>query len=181
MANDLTSTPHLFVLDSTGIVSESMLVVSKIIYVPDAVDDDLLFKQWNETSTVAAGSLSNKTGTITATKTLTSTGNLPSTIADGHIFELTVSSGEADNLGKKLVETAGNNNAITITEDDWTDEASKVYCWKTYATTTAVVLKAGPSDVSPIHLDFGPSGRVFPNLALETIDGGTAYVYMRIT
>lgn len=183
MANNLTSTPHLWVLDEPGILTEEMVVVSKIIYVPSAVDDDVLFKQWNESSTVALGTRSNTNATISGagTITATTTTHLPSAIAIGYIFEIYVSGGTADNYGKKLVETAGDDDDVVIYEDDWDTEGPYNYCWRTFATTTALVLKAGPSDVSPIHVDFGPSGRIFPNLTLDTIDGGTVYVYLRIT
>lgn len=40
----------------------------------------------------------------------------------------------------------------------------------------AIVLKAGPSDVSPIHVSFRPQGVRIRKLKCTTIDGGTAYV-----
>lgn len=182
MGNNLTSTPHLWVLDEAGILSETPVVISKIIYVPTTVGDDLLFKEWDDNTTVAAGSLSGKVGNISSTSTFTSNGNLPSSIADGHIFEITSSSGTSDNYGKKLVETAGDDNAVVIHEDDWTNETSSfTYSWRTFATVSSIVLKAGASDASPIHVDFGDKGRRFPNLTLETIDHGTVYVYLRIS
>lgn len=179
MSNDLTGTPHLWILDEPGILSERPIIISKIIYIPDAADDDVLFKEWDESTTVAAGSLSGKVGNISSTSTFTSTGNIPSTIADGHIFEITSSTGTSDNYGKKLVETAGDNNDVVIHEDDWTNEAtSETYSWRTFATVSSIVLKAGASDASPIHLPFEGNGRIFPNLTLETIDAGTVYVYL---
>jgi len=48
------------------------------------------------------------------------------------------------------------------------------------ADNTAIVLKAGASDASPIHVDFGEKGRKLPSLKVKTIDGGTAYIYFRI-
>lgn len=48
------------------------------------------------------------------------------------------------------------------------------------ADNTAIVLKAGPSDASPVQLDFGNKGRKLPSLKVNTIDGGTAYIYLRI-
>lgn len=42
----------------------------------------------------------------------------------------------------------------------------------------AIVLKAGASDASPIHIDFGPQGRRFAGLTVDTIDGGTLYLYL---
>lgn len=182
MSNDLTGTPHLWILDEPGILSETPVVISKIIYIPTTADDDLLFKEWDKNTTVAAGSLSGKAGSMGATDTFTSTTNLPNTIADGHIFEITSSNGTSDNYGKKLVKTAGDNNDVVIWEDDWTTESNGlVYSWRTFATVNSIVLKAGASDASPIHLPFGDKGRWFPNLTLETIDNGYAYVYLLIS
>ncbi len=114
--------------------------------------------------------------------TFTSAGNLPSSIADGYIFEITSSTGTSDNYGKKLVETVGSGDAVVIHEDSWTNETSSfIYAWQTFATVPSIVLKAGASDASPTHLSFGDKGRWFPNLALETISAGTVYVYLLIS
>ena len=44
----------------------------------------------------------------------------------------------------------------------------------------AIVLKAGASDASPIHLDLSTEGgRRVNGLKCTTIDGGTAYVYFK--
>ena len=99
-------------------------------------------------------------------------------MADGHIFHIKGSNGAAANIGRRVVEAAGDNNAMTIIEDNWTNEASKVYQWTTYDTSTSVVLKAGAADASAITVYFGDKGRRFPNLMCETIDGGTLYFYM---
>ena len=42
-----------------------------------------------------------------------------------------------------------------------------------------IVLKAGAADASPIELDFGEKGKRIQGLTCSTIDGGTAYVYLR--
>ena len=43
----------------------------------------------------------------------------------------------------------------------------------------AIVLKAGASDISGVHLSFGDvAGRKMPSLKVGTIDGGTAYIYL---
>ena len=179
MGNDLTSTPYLWKVDTVGILSETPVWIQQIIYIPALKDDDVLLKQWDENTTLAAGTLYQKTGTITNTNTMTSVGNLPSDIADGYVFEITESNGESGNIGKRLVETAGSTNTVVIQEDNWTNEASVVYNWRTFATVSAIVLKAGATDASPIRIPFEPKGREFPNLLLETIDGGTLYFYLR--
>jgi len=43
----------------------------------------------------------------------------------------------------------------------------------------AIVLRAGASDATPIQLDFGDKGWRLDSLKCGTIDGGTAYVYVR--
>lgn len=43
---------------------------------------------------------------------------------------------------------------------------------------TAIALKAGPADASPVHISF-PAGRRIPSVKVGTIDGGTAYLYYR--
>ncbi|MCK4829687.1 hypothetical protein KA005_78915 [bacterium] len=92
--NAYKSTTNLWVVDSTGTLNEGGVTIVKIIYIPSAVNDDLILDD------------------------------------------------NADN--------------------------------------TAIVLKAGASDVSPIHVDFGEKGRALPSLKVNTIDGGTAYIYFRI-
>lgn len=43
----------------------------------------------------------------------------------------------------------------------------------------AIVLKAGATDASPICFNFHPYGREYLNLKCHTIDGGTAYIYLK--
>ena len=44
--------------------------------------------------------------------------------------------------------------------------------------TDMIVLKAGASDASPINIDW-PEGKHVPGMYMSTIDGGTAYVYLK--
>ena len=44
--------------------------------------------------------------------------------------------------------------------------------------TDMIVLKAGASDASPIQLHW-PEGKHVPGMYMNTIDGGTAYVYLK--
>ena len=180
MANDSTSTPLLWVLDTVGFLYTGVVYLSKIVFIPNAASDDVLLNTWDENTAnlVADGDRSLITGTITSTDTLTVAGtNLPAAIADGYIFNVTASTGTALNLGRRVVKTAGTNTAVVIHNDEWTDEAAKIYTWETYKTTTAIALKAGASDASPIQIDFGPKARRIENLCLETLTGGTLYVY----
>ena len=43
----------------------------------------------------------------------------------------------------------------------------------------AIVLKAGNTDSTPIQLDFGDRGWQLSSLKCGTIDGGTAYIFVR--
>ena len=178
MANDFTSAPLLWVLDTAGACRPGVHYIKKILFIPDALGDDVLFNTWDENTNITAGSLTGKTGAISSNSILTSTGNLPSDIKDGDIFKITVSSGAAENLDSHVVETAGDDDAVTVhhEDDSWTNEDPVVYSWETYYAYPAIVMKAGASDASPVQLQFSPVLRI-ENLSLETLDGGTLYVY----
>ena len=72
MANDSTSTKHLWVLDSVGFLWAGTVYVQKIVYIPSAADDDVLFNTWDETiAPVTDGFRSEPvTGTITSNSVL---------------------------------------------------------------------------------------------------------------
>jgi len=42
----------------------------------------------------------------------------------------------------------------------------------------AIVLKAGASDASPVHISYEPRGLWLNGIQCSTIDGGKAYVYI---
>ena len=42
------------------------------------------------------------------------------------------------------------------------------------------ILKAGAADVDWVSIDYGPEGQEVNGLVVGTIDGGTAYVYIKI-
>ena len=46
------------------------------------------------------------------------------------------------------------------------------------AVEDAIILKAGASDISPVHKSFRPQGRRITNPDCTVIDGGTLYVYL---
>ena len=179
MSNDLTS-GRVWVVDTVGIVTERAIYLRRIVMIPNAANDAANFVYWKGTDdTVSAGTLFNKTGTITSNSTLTSTGNLPSDVAAGYIFEITKSSGAAANVDKHLIATAGDTNAVIVTLADWTNEASKVYDWRTIKTYQAPYIKAGASDASPVTLDFGPECMRFPNLVLQSLStSAKLYLYL---
>jgi len=47
------------------------------------------------------------------------------------------------------------------------------------ASASAIVLKAGATDASPVTITFPNGGKWINGLKCSTIDGGTAYVYLR--
>jgi hypothetical protein len=163
--------------DTVGIITENPIWITNALYIPAAISNAAVFRWYDVASPVAAGTAIHKTGTITLTNTLTSTGNLPSTIEDGFVFEITKSSGTSDNLGAKLVKTAGDANAVIIHEDDWTNEANKEYDWITYPSYTAIPLLTNDVTFRQMNIHFGDRGKRFPNLILESISGGTVYLY----
>ena len=42
----------------------------------------------------------------------------------------------------------------------------------------AIALKGNMSNLHPIQIDFGVKGRRFKGLKIQTIDGGTAWIYL---
>jgi len=180
MANS-TSGDGLWSLDTVGLISETPILVRKIIYIPSAAADDVLIKTYT-TSEVSTGGYSNISGITsnpdgTSCRLVVASAYLPAAVADSYVWEMTATSGDQDNKGKYLVKTAGNNTQADFWGQFDTAE-TKLCSWKTYTSRSALVLKAGASDASPIHVDFGPQGKAFENFILETIDGGTVHVYL---
>jgi hypothetical protein len=179
MANS-TSGDSLWTLDTVGLISQTPITVRKIIYIPSAAADDVLINTYTN-SEVALGAGSNVSTTFsnpdgTSCRMAVGGTALPSAVADGYVLDLLATEGTST-LGKYLVKTAGNNTQA----DFWGQfvaESSKVSSWRTLTSRTALVLKAGASDASPVHVDFGPHGKAFENFILETIDGGTLYVHL---
>lgn len=182
MANDVSSNPWLWTLDSIGILSLGNVYVKKLVLIPNAANDEVIFKTWNENAAdrVALGTSSGVTGTITGNTTLTVGGTaLPSAIADGYIFHILASNGDAANIGREVVTTAGNNTVVVCASAGWTNEAAKVYDWTTYTTNICMKLKAGASDASPTQLDFTDNPLKMKNLSLDSIStSAVAQLYL---
>lgn len=58
------------------------------------------------------------------------------------------------------------------------DNSDDDLVFQTGGSVNAIVLKAGATDESPIHIDFGEKGKRVAGIKCSTIDGGTAYVYL---
>ena len=168
MANSTTT--RVWTIDTAGaILTNNKIWVRKAVLHPNAGADSVLFNYYDVTAPITAGTKADKTGTITSTNTLTSTANLTNAVTDGSVFELLRTTGVATNLGRKLVETAGDNDVIVIHDDDWTNEASKVYSWITYTQRQALKIVSPGTEVVDQEIDFGPGGWEFPNLIIETL------------
>lgn len=89
-----------------------------------------------------------------------------------------------------LVWEVTDTTALTAVADDFANPTVKriIYVpsaagddvvFQTGSSENAIVLKAGAADASPITVDFSPEGLRIPGLTCSTIDGGTAYVYLK--
>lgn len=185
MANSTTG--KIWVCDTVGIVKSTPVWIKKIVLYPNAAADLAVLNYWNPEATIAAGTgtimgLSGTvTGTITSTTTLTMSAGtyLPSTIADGTVFELTEGTGTSDNLRRPvLVTTAGNNTVVVSSDAVWTNESTKSYSWKTYQNYLFAKLLTAATEKQMIQMDFCHPFRI-PNLILETISSSAVvYVYI---
>ena len=89
-----------------------------------------------------------------------------------------------DTTGLWVVDTTGNldTDPVNIIEVVYIPSAANDdLILSDTSDNPAIVLKAGATDASPVHMSFHHPGRRLPNLKVNTIDGGTAYIYMRIT
>ena len=172
MSNDVTSNPWLWTLDAIGIISLSSVYVKKLVLIPNAANDAVIFRTWNENAAdvVAAGTKSNISGAISSNTTLTvASPLLPSGIEDGMIFHILRSDGLSANIGREVVTTAGSNTAVVCASAAWTNEDPVTYSWTTYTTNICMKLKAGASDASPTQLDFTDNPLKMRNLSLDSI------------
>lgn len=58
------------------------------------------------------------------------------------------------------------------------DTSSDDLVFQNSASVNAIVLKAGATDTSPVHIDFGERGKRVHGLKCTTNDGGSVYVYL---
>ncbi len=178
---------RMWIVDTVGMITRRSVVIQTAVFFPNAAADTATLYYWDDSDTIATGvgAAPEIDGDITGNDTLTldSGTKLPSTITDGSIFEITRSTGSADNVGKPMVvQTAGNNTAVVIHKipaaDQWTNEINKRYEWKTYQNRLAFhFISSAQKD--QVVINFGPDGMRFPNLTLETItSAGNTKVYL---
>lgn len=178
-----STTGKIWKLTAAGLIKSHLagpVIIKHIIFEPNANADTFLLKYYDIETEIAAGVdeifSESETGEISSTDTLTISGGtfLPSTIVDGSVFEIVRSSGLTANVSvPALVKTAGNDTAVTVHDDPWTDEASVAgYSWKTY--TSYDFLQGTVATITTLHypLDGNGQGYKLPNLLLETITSG---------
>ena len=56
--------------------------------------------------------------------------------------------------------------------------AGDALTFQTGDSKNAILLRAGATDTSPIHVDFGERGKRIPGIKVSTVGGGVAYVYL---
>jgi hypothetical protein len=192
MANQLYG--KIWYVDTVGMLSRTPVWIQAVTFVPHAAADVALFHYWlpnlkEATSYSIFGT--DHTGDITGNDTLTlsSGAHLPSTIADGDFFGITFSNGSTDNYYQKhdksefvcLVKTAGNNTAVTVWDDPWTNETGKLYTWNVYTGLKAISLAASTvtNDFPTQHIEWHEPNLRLPNLACEAMTStGYCLIYL---
>jgi hypothetical protein len=178
MANAQTLNPWR--IDTCGVLSAGHVVVKKATIIPNAAGDAAVLVTW-DTSATKKATQTNKTVTVTSSKTITSTASdfEAAEVTAGDIIKITNSS-SGNNLGTFIVDARGGDDNITIeTGNTLTDEATKVYSWTTQTPQTAIHLLSPGTEKIAWELDFGPAGLHLPNLALQSISS-SAVVYLYV-
>ncbi len=174
----------VYLLDTVGIVTNSSIWIQKIVYHPGAHSQVAVLNFYNTASPRSTGTKSQTPAVITLGTTITAgTDLLPNTILDGDVFEITASDGAAANVGvKALVTTAGSGTVVVCAGAGWTNEGAPTvvtYNWTTYPQCALAKLTSQAANALQCEVDFGPRGKRFPNMILETLPGGTIYVYVK--
>ena len=175
MANRTSENP--WVLDTDGIVKTLPVMVKYMKFVPNAVTDTALIRHWNPNSNKSTQE--QVSCTVTSAKTITSTGAfVTANVAAGDIIEITASA-SGNNVGTYLVESRDSDNAITIHDDNLTNEATKLYNFNIY--TGRVFHEFLVSEDSIIPDVFDPHGykATTQGFAVDSLSGSaTIYVYV---
>ncbi len=177
MANAQTMNPWR--IDTCGVLSTGRVFARKAVIAPNAAGDAASLVSWDVSATKKA-TQTNKTVTVTSSKTITSTASdfEAAEVTAGDIIKITNSS-SGNNLGTFIVDARGGDDNITIeTGNTLTDEATKVYSWWTLTPQTTINLLSPGTEKIEFELDFG-SGIWLPNLALQSIST-SAVVYLYV-
>ena len=164
--------PNLtWVLDTEGIISKSVICLRRAVFRVNNNGDQAHFYTWDENGTpVLTGD--GITGTITNTDTLVSTAGFETDdISPGDVIKITGGTGSALNWNTFLIDTNADDNTIVVHNDPlMTNEATKLYNYEAWTPVLAFEFMQGET---VLEYDFGEKGRWFPNLAMDTLSGGS--------
>lgn len=177
MANFISN--KLIYADTVGLLSPRPIKVYAVYFQPATAGHAATLSYHPEDpGNVISNTAKTVTGTISANTTLTSTGNLSNIYAAGALLRIKQTLGDRANLGKFLITTAGDNNAVVCSDASWplTNESSIVYgidalTRREFVTllSQATTLKGEPWSI--------PGGIVLPNLSLTAL-GASGKVYI---
>lgn len=174
----------VWTLATVGIVTNNPIWIRKIVYHPSAHSQVAVLNFYDTASPRSTGTKEQTPAVITLGTTITAgSALLPNTILDGDVFEITASDGAVANVNKRaLVTTGGSGTVVVAAGADWTNEGAPTvvtYNWTTYPQCALATLTSQATSAVQCELDFGDRGIRFPNMILETLPGGTIYVYVR--
>ncbi len=174
----------VYYLTTTGIVTNSPIWVKKIVFHPSAHSQVAVLNFYDTANPTATGTKNGIPAVISLATTITAgAGLLPSTIVDGDVFEITASDGAVANVNKRaLVTTGGSGTVVVCAGAGWTNEGAPTvvtYNWTTYPQCALATLTSQATSAMQCELDFGDRGIRFPNMILETLPGGSIYVYVK--
>ena len=183
MANVCTGL--IWELDGEGFLISKPIWLKKVVFLPNNTGDQFRLTYWGPESANPSvrTTMLRKTVTVTNTYTVTSTGNFEAAEAVvGDIMEITYTS-TIYNEGFWQVGTRSNDNAIIVDINlagfgraggALNNDTGATYDWKMWAPTTALkVTDDGTQSKAPVQFDFYGRGQRFPNLALNTLSGGS--------
>ena len=180
MANSILHSP--WVLDTAGIISNSPVCISKLVFYPNAVSNAVQIYSYEAGVAEATGSA---TVTVTSTAIVTDDAGAAFTTAYGvgDVFEVVNSTGAAGNLGKWMIGTAGDNAHFHVLPATLTNEANKLWNYNLYTGYLSAEIMAGvlTGDTEPRERDYtsyAGGGLWVPNFLLKSITAGTLYVFV---
>jgi len=175
MAN--TYNGSMWVLDTVDVISTTPVIIKKIVLVPNATSDAATFVSWGAQSTPE---LSVRSATITTSgaNTAASTGNFTTANVDPLDILTITKTSTGNNIGSFIILTNADNNTVTVTAGDLTNDTAAVYDYHINTPYTSAYIEANNTDVVPAEMDFG-NGRQFKNLALSVLaTSAVVYIYL---
>ena len=175
MAN--TFNGNTWILDTVDVISTKPVIIKKIVLIPNAAADAVTFVSWGAQSTPELA-VATATTTASGANTLASTGNFATANVDPLDILTITKSNTGNNLGSFIILTNADNNTVTVTAGDLTNETASVYDYNIYTPYTQAYIKSPGTEVMMTELDFG-DGREFKNLALSVLTASAkVYIYL---